>query len=67
MGGSGASLHDSLWVPEDGIGVEISSWIKPEVKLLLPVAFALAKHIGMKNVRITTQVPQELEVYLIPC
>jgi hypothetical protein len=64
--GASVSLHDSLWVPKDGIGVEISSWIKPEIKLLLLVAFALAIHISMKNVRISTQVPQELKVYLIP-
>jgi len=55
-----------LWVPEDGIGVKICSWVKPEVKLLLPVSLALAKHVGVENVWVTAQIPQEFEVNLIP-
>ncbi|CAJ2649737.1 unnamed protein product [Trifolium pratense] len=30
---------------ENGICVEISSWIKPKIELLLSVAFSLTKHI----------------------
>lgn len=60
------SLHYALRVPEEGIGVEISSRVEPQVELLLSVAFALSKHICMYNVRITPQVSQELEINLIP-
>jgi hypothetical protein len=60
-------LHNALWIPKDGISVKISSWIKPEIELLLSVALALAEDIGVKDVRIATQIPQELEVYLVPC
>ena len=60
-------LHDALGVPKDRIGVEICSWVKPEIELLLSVALALAEHIGVNDVRITTQIAQELKVYLIPC
>lgn len=59
-------LHDKLRIPQDGIGVEICSWVKPQVKLLLSIAFALAKHVGVENVRIIAQIPQELEINLIP-
>lgn len=61
------NLHDALGIPKNGIGVKICSWDKPEVELLLSVSFALAEDIGVKNVRVTTQIPQELKVYLIPC
>jgi hypothetical protein len=59
-------LHNALWIPKDGISVKISSWIKPEIELLLSVTLALAEYIGVKDVRIATQIPQELEVYLVP-
>ena len=45
--------------------MEISSWIEPEVKLLLSVSLALAEHISVKNVWITTEIPQEFEVDFI--
>ncbi|CAJ2649741.1 unnamed protein product [Trifolium pratense] len=32
-------------IKKNGIGVEISSWIKPKIELLLSVAFSLTKHI----------------------
>lgn len=58
--------HNMCRIPEKGICVKICSWIKPEVKLLLSVTLALSVHIGMNYVRITTQIPQELKIYLIP-
>lgn len=60
-------LHNTLWVPEDWIGVEIGSGVEPYVKLLLSIALALAEDIGVKNIRIATQIPQEFKVYLIMC
>jgi len=60
-------LHNALGIPKDGISVKISSWIKPEIELLLSVALALAEDISVKDVRIATEIPQELEVYLVPC
>ena len=47
-------LHNALRVPKDGVSVEISSWVEPEIELLLSVSFALAEHIGVKNIGITT-------------
>jgi hypothetical protein len=47
-------LHNALGIPQDRVGVEISSGIEPEVELLLSVALALAKDISVKDVRITT-------------
>jgi hypothetical protein len=61
------NVHNALGIPKNGIGVKISSWVKPEIELLLSVALALAEDIGVKDVRIATQIPQELEVYLVPC
>ena len=61
------SLHNALRIPKDRIGMKICSWVKPEIELLLSVAFALAEDISVKDVRITAKISQELKVYLIPC
>jgi len=47
--------------------VEISSWVKPETELLLPATFALAEDIGVESVRLSGDIAQEFEVYLIMC
>ena len=60
-------LHNVLGIPEDRVGVEIGSGVEPEMELLLSVAFALAEDVGVKSVRFTGRVSQELEVYLVPC
>jgi len=59
-------LHYALRIPENGIGMEICCWVKPKIELLLSIAFALTEHIGVKDVRLTTHVPQEFKVNLIP-
>lgn len=59
-------LHNALWIPEDGISVEISSGVEPEVELLFSVSLALAKHICVKNVGITAQISQKLKIYFVP-
>ena len=46
-----------MGIPEDGIGVEIWCWVKPEVELLLSVSFTFSNYIGVNSVRITTQIP----------
>lgn len=50
-------LHDTLGFPNNGIGVEISCRIEPEIELLLPVALPLSKHISVEDVRFTGEVP----------
>ena len=52
-------------IPGKGIGVEISSWVEPEVKLLLSFTLPLSIYISVDCVRIPAEVPQELKVYLI--
>ena len=47
-------LHNALRIPEDRIGVKVSSGVKPEVKLLLFVTFAICEYIGMQSVRVAT-------------
>ena len=54
-----------LRIPCDGIGVEVPGGIKPKVELLLPVSLPLGEHIGVENVRLATNVAEELEVDLI--
>lgn len=46
--------------------MEICSWVEPQIELLLSAAFALTEHIGVKNVWVTAQIPQEFKVNLIP-
>lgn len=58
--------HDAIGVPEDGVGVEIGGGVEPEMELLLSVAFPLAEHVGVESVGVAAQIPQELEVYLVP-
>ena len=53
-------------IPKDRVGVKIGRWIKPHVKLLLSVAFALAENVCMNNIRVAAKVSQELEIYLVP-
>ena len=45
--------------------MEVCGGVEPEVELLLAVPFALREHIGVHYVRISGQVSQEFEVYLI--
>lgn len=59
-------LHNPVRVPNDRISVEISSWVKPKIELLFSVSFALAEHVSVKNVWVTTQVSQKFKVYFIP-
>lgn len=59
------SLHNSLGRPKEGVSMEISGWIEPQAKLLLSVSLPLSVHICMHGVRLPTQIPQELEVYLV--
>lgn len=52
-------------VPENRIGVEILGRIEPQMKLLLPVALPLSVHICVQCVRISSEIPKELVVYLV--
>lgn len=56
-----------LGIPYDGIGVEVFGGVKPEIKLLLSVPFALCEHIGMEDVGLAGDVPQKLEVDFVVC
>ena len=45
--------------------MEVSSWVEPEVELLLSISLALAEHISVEDIWITTEVPQEFKVDFI--
>jgi len=45
-----------LWLPDDGVSVEVSGGIKPEIELLLSVAFALGEDVCVKNIGIPTYI-----------
>ena len=60
-------LHDVERVPKDGVSVEVRGGIKPEIELHFTVTFTSCEHIGMENIRLSCNITQELEVYLIPC
>lgn len=46
-------LHNMFRIPENRVGVKISSGVEPEVELLLSVTFALCINISVNNIRIT--------------
>lgn len=54
-------------IPKNRIVVELSWGIEPKVKLLLSITFALSVNVSVEYVRISTNIPQELEIYLVPC
>ena len=56
-----------LLAPDDGVSVEVSCGIKPEIELLLSVSLPLSEHVSVQNVRVAAEVPQELEVDLVMC
>ena len=60
-------LHDSLGIPENGIGMEVFCWVKPETKLLLSVTFPLSEDVCVERIRLTGGVAQEFKIYLIMC
>ncbi|RRT33774.1 hypothetical protein B296_00052382 [Ensete ventricosum] len=64
-----APRESSGWVVDascqDGVGVEICGWIKPQVHPLLSVSLPVRVHVGLNGVRLPRPVPQELEIYLI--
>lgn len=45
-------LHYDILVPLDMVGVEISSWVKPQSELLLLATDAIGVNIGMEEVRL---------------
>lgn len=61
------ALHNVLRFPDDGVSVEVSCGVKPEIELLLSIALALCEDVGVQNVRVAGKVSQELKVDLIMC
>lgn len=59
------NLHKFSGIPVDGVIVKISSRVKPEVKLLFPLAYSLCIYICMDNVWLSWNVTQELKIYLV--
>jgi len=57
--------HNVLGLPDDGVSVEVSGGIEPEIELLLSVPFALGKHVCMENVRVAAHVSQEFKINLV--
>lgn len=49
----------------DGVIVEVCSWIKPEVELLLSISFSLSEDIGVDCVWLPWWIPKKFEVYLV--
>lgn len=47
--------------------MKILCGIKPEVELLLSVPLPSGEHIGVKDVRVSAEVPEEFEVDLVVC
>lgn len=45
-----SALHDHILVPEQGVGVELCSWVEPEGNALLASAYAFGENICLKNV-----------------
>lgn len=62
-----SDLHDVLGLPNEGVSMEVSGGVKPEVELLFSVTFALSEYVCVKNIRVTTCVSQKLKIYLIMC
>jgi hypothetical protein len=58
-------LHDVLWVPEDGVGVEVVGGVEPEAELLLPLPLPLREHVRVQRVGLARHVAEELEVDLV--
>lgn len=56
------NIHSVLGIPENRVSVEISSWVKPQIELLLSVSFALCEKVSMNYVRIAAEVSQEFKV-----
>lgn len=59
-------LHNLVNVPQYGIGVEVLCWIKPQVYPFFPVVKPVCINVGLKNTRLPTHIPQELNVDLVP-
>ena len=50
------NLHNFCGIPVDGVIVKISSWVKPEVKLLLSASFSLCIYVGIDSVWLSCNV-----------
>lgn len=49
--------HYAFWIPDNGVSVECSSWIKPQTELLFFVPFSLCINIGVHGVRLARWIP----------
>jgi hypothetical protein len=59
------NLQDHVRVPDDGVSIEVFSWIKPKAVLLFSATFSFGIDVGVQGVWFTRGVPQELKVDLI--
>ena len=59
------NLQDHVWVPDDGVSIEVFSGIKPKTVLLFSATFSFGIDVCVKGVWFTGGVPQELKVDLI--
>lgn len=59
------NLQDHLRVPDDGVGMEVCSGIKPELVPLLSATFPSGIQVSVQGVRLASGVPQELKVNLV--
>ena len=59
------SLHDTLGLPENGVGVEVLGLIEPQVELLLPIALPVCKRICVQSVRMPAYVSKKFKVNFV--
>lgn len=58
-------LHNVAMVPQNGVSVEVRGRVKPEVNPLLSVTLSVSVDVCLNCVRLSSTVPQELEIKLV--
>lgn len=58
-------IHNLALVPEDGVGVEISRWIEPEIQSLLSVPDAIHVDVRLHQIGLSSRVSKELEIEFV--
>lgn len=53
-------------IPEDGVSVEVSGGIEPQIDTLFSVALSVSVDVCLNCVWLSTAVSQELEIQLVP-
>lgn len=59
------NLHSYILVPEQGIRVEVSSRVKPQINALLAVSLSLCEYVGLEDDGFACLVAEKLKIHLI--